>query len=129
MSPRSQPQNHVGSGLIWVALAVLLQSSALAFAKRAGLESLGGGFLQLVWNPWYAAQILALGLQAGSWIMALRALPLSLAYPFMSLVLPLNLLIARLFFGEEVRALHAAGIALIAAGIWLVCRRTGKAAP
>ena len=68
--------------------------------------------------------VFALALQAGCWIMALRKLPVSLAHPVMSLVLPLNLLAARILFREEVRALHVVGNVLIVCGIWMLGRQT-----
>ena len=64
--------------------------------------------------------LLSLVLQAAFWLNALRHLPLSIAYPFMSLVLPLNLLLSSVFFGEAIRAEHIAGIVVIATGVFII---------
>lgn len=107
---------------LWIAGSVLLQSVAASFSKQAGLTSRGCEVMFIVWNPWYAAQIIALALQAVCWIMALRRFPLSFAYPFMSLIFPINIACSWLFFREEVRFLHAAGIVFIVCGVWIIAR-------
>ena len=108
--------------LFWVGGSVLLQSVATTLGKQAGLESVGGGVLVLVLNPWYVGMLVALGLQAVFWFSALRRIELSVAYPFMSLVLPLNLLFAHGVFGEPIAWNHMVGVLIIACGIVVVSR-------
>lgn len=112
-------------GLTCVSVAIVCQSAAAALGKQAGLWSAGRPLAAVVLNPWYVASLAALGLQAVVWIMALRQLPLSFAYPFMSLVLPLNLLLAVWLFGETTAWNHFAGIAIVVCGVTLVSRETG----
>jgi drug/metabolite transporter (DMT)-like permease len=109
-----------------VGAAILLQSSAMCFAKQAGLVSSGKGVAALVINPWYLAEIAALGFQALCWIMALRKLPLSFAYPFMSLVFVVNLLFAGLIFREEVHMYNGVGIMFIVCGVTLIAQDVPK---
>jgi drug/metabolite transporter (DMT)-like permease len=106
----------------WIALCVLLRSGASACAKQAGVVSAGKAPLAMVANPWYAAEIGFLVVQALCWVMALRRFPLSFAYPFMSLVIGVNLAWAWLFFGEPVRVGHGAAILVIILGVALVAR-------
>jgi drug/metabolite transporter (DMT)-like permease len=109
--------SEIGIGIAWAMAAVVLQSAAAVFVKLAGLASVGLGLSGLLINPWLAAIFAALGTQAACWILALRKLPLSFAYPFMSLVLPLNLFAAYFFFGERIGLANLSGMALIVAGI------------
>ncbi len=110
--------------LLCVACSVLLQSLATIFGKQAGVVSAGHGIFDLVINPWYIALLFALGLQAIVWIEALRRLPLSYAYPFMSLVLPLNLLFANVVFGEAIAWNHLIGLLFIVTGVAVVLRES-----
>lgn len=104
-------------GAIYVGLAIILQSAGAGFGKVAAAWSVGHGLLGLVINPWYVCSLAALVGQAIAWMLALRELPLSMAYSFMSLVLPLNLFIAVGLFRETVEWNHAVGIALLSLGV------------
>lgn len=109
--------SEIGIGIAWAIQAAVFQSAAAVFGKLAGLASAGQGLAGLLINPWLAAIFAALGAQAICWILALRQLPLSLAYPFMSLVLPLNLFASYFFFGECIGLANLLGMALIVSGI------------
>jgi len=105
---------------IGIGLSVGLQTSAVVFSKFAGLYSADKGLSALVVNPWYVATMAALALQALVWTLVLRKVPVSLAYPFMSLVFPMSLVCAFLILGEKVGSAHVLGTALICAGVALV---------
>lgn len=107
-------------GFIWIFLSVLSQAAAAIFAKKAALVSYGGGWAAIVLNGWYMLELMALFCQACCWIMALRNFPLSFAYPFMSLVIGLNLLSAWLFFGEAIAKNHVIGICFVIIGVILI---------
>lgn len=106
-----------------VALCIILQSAAIVCAKYAGSISLGGGVASIIINPWYAGQLAALGMQTICWILVLRRLPLSFVYPFMSLVFPLNLVLAWLFFQEKVQFNHIVGTILIICGVVIIAMK------
>lgn len=112
-------------GLIWIFLSVLLQTAASVFGKQAALASYGSHPVALVLNIWYILELVAVFFQACCWIMALRKFSLSFAYPFMSLVLGLNLLSGWLFFDELITLNHLVGGVFISLGILLVNRRAG----
>ena len=119
MSDRASP-GHPSPAIglwawVWVGAAVLLRSSAAVFAKGAALA--GVTTLDSVRSPLYAAALVCLFLQALSWTMALRKIPLTLAYPFMSAVLGLNLLAAHMIFGERIALGHLVGVGLAGLGI------------
>ena len=113
------PQNS-----LWIAASVLLQCAAMACIKMAGGSGGGEGPLSFVFNPWYASALGFLALQALCWISAIRQLPLSFAYPFMSLTFPINLLVAHTVFHETVVRHHIAGTVLIVLGVVIIARET-----
>jgi len=100
---------------VWVAAAVVLRSSAAVFAKGAAVT--GATTLDSIESLLYLAALACLALQAFCWTLALRRIPLTVAYPFMSAVLGLNLLAAWLIFGERISLGHVVGVGLAALGI------------
>ena len=56
------------------------------------------------------------------WIMALSRVPVSIAYPMLSIGYVVNALIAWQWFGEALAAQKMAGIAFIIVGVYLVAR-------
>lgn len=112
--------NH--PGVFLVAAAIVLQSTAAALSKQAGIESAANGFSLAIINPWYLISLAALALQMILWILALRVLPLSTAYPCMSLALPLNLALSVLIFGEMVYWNHIVGMTVLTVGVVLVSK-------
>lgn len=56
----------------------------------------------------------------GLWILALRNIPLTIAYPFMALSFAIVPLLALVLFDERVRHSYFAGVALIVAGTIII---------
>ena len=56
------------------------------------------------------------------WIMGLSRVPVSVAYPMLSIGYVINALAAWWLFGEQIGAQKIAGIAFIILGVWLVAR-------
>lgn len=111
-----------------IALAVILRSLAAILAKQAALFSVGGGVTSLVINPWLAAEVVVLGLQAITWSVVLRRAPLTYAYPFLGLAFAINLAAAWLIFDETIRLQHICGVAIIILGVLVMGIETGRAA-
>ena len=109
-----------GSGLKWLLATILIQCAVVIFAKKAGLESLDGSLTKIIFNFWYLALLCSFSVQAITWIMALRSIPISIAYPWVSMVIPINLLNSWLLFDEAVLWTHIAGVFFIVSGIVLV---------
>jgi undecaprenyl phosphate-alpha-L-ara4N flippase subunit ArnE len=124
MQAEARTGSSVSLGYLLLAGAVLFRATASLCAKTAGLGSAEGGPAAIVANPWYYGQLAALILQAVCWILTLRRLPLSIAYPFTSLALVINLVTARVVFHETVQALQVAAIVIICAGVVLISWRT-----
>jgi len=109
-------------GWLFVGAAVLARSITFVFAKMAAISSTGKALWALALNPWYVGEIAALSLQALAWTLALRRLPLTLAYPFTSLVYGVNLASAHFVFGESINLVHVIGMSVIMAGVTLSSR-------
>ena len=71
----------------------------------------------LVLNPWVISGFLAAFLASLAWMAALTKLPLSSAYPFMSLTFVLVIFFSGIFFSEAITALKIIGVALILLGV------------
>ena len=56
------------------------------------------------------------------WILALSRVPVSVAYPMLSIGYVVNLLAAWALFAEQITLQRVAGIGVIVAGCWLVAR-------
>lgn len=112
----------------WITLTIVFKSAAAALMKQAADAGTAGG-PEGILNPWFLAALIALFLQAVAWIFALRRLPLSRAYPFLSLVFGVNLAVAWALFDEAVTAQHMAGVALIIAGVIVMSPRPAPEVP
>jgi len=84
--------------------------SALAVAQK----------LMLVPAFWLA--LLAYGVSVLTWIVGLSRVPVSQAYPMLSLGYVLTALIAWQWLNEPISAMRWAGIGVIIVGVWLVSR-------
>lgn len=92
--------------------------------KLAGLYSAAhpGAVAGFVRNPWLWA---AVGAAAGGifcWLLTLRRMPLSAAYPWTALVYVLTPLAGVRLFAEVLNGRYAIGIAFILAGVLLTSR-------
>jgi multidrug transporter EmrE-like cation transporter len=56
------------------------------------------------------------------WILALSRVPVSIAYPMLSIGYVVNLVAAWALFAEQITLQRVAGIGVIVAGCWLVAR-------
>ena len=91
----------------------VLAAGALPEATMERLRFL----LLLFLDPWVMSALAAAVLAAAFWIAAMTRLPLSLAYPMVSLAFVLVLVASGLFFHEPITPLKIAGTALIILGI------------
>ncbi|WP_414499354.1 EamA family transporter [Zymobacter sp. IVIA_12111.31 C1] len=94
----------------------LMQKQAVHWwAARPELQQ--AGLLRRLLNPWLIAGIGALGCGMLCWLGVLHTVPLSLAYPMLSLNFVLVAVAARWLFGETLSWRYLGGLALIMAGI------------
>lgn len=99
--------------MIYLFLAVIAQTTALILGKTAGLNYTGfSRYLSIE----YIGSLTALMGQALVWQQALKKYPLSIAYPFMSIVFLIIPAVSYLVFNEQISSGQIAGAILIAAG-------------
>jgi multidrug transporter EmrE-like cation transporter len=77
---------------------------------------------RLVTEPHIVAGMACYVMSLGVWIMGLSRVPVSVAYPMLSIGYVVNALAAWWLFGESFSAQKLAGIATIIVGVWLVAR-------
>ena len=79
-----------------------------------------GDLKAMLVSPWLWGAIVALGCAMLLWLLVLQHLPVSVAYPMLSLNFVFVTLAARYFFSEPTDLRHWLGIGLIMAGIVLL---------
>lgn len=111
-------------GVVLNALAQLLlkkganQLGPNPFADRSWIESASAVFSQ--WPYWLGFTFYGISLVV--WIIALTRVPVTIAYPMLSIGYVINALIARFWLGETLAATGWLGIAFICLGVTLVAR-------
>ena len=110
---------------------VLLNAAAQLLLK-AGTNALG--VLTLTRDGWpdtllrmatqghFIAGVVLYGASVVVWIFGLSRVPVSMAYPMLSLGYVINAVAAHYLFGEAVTATRWLGIGFIVLGVWLVAR-------
>ncbi len=65
------------------------------------------------------------GISLVVWIAALARVPVTVAYPMLSIGYVVNAVIARYWLGEQLSMTGWAGIGFICLGVWLIARQAG----
>lgn len=78
--------------------------------------------LKLAFEPHIMGGMVCYAVSLVVWIMALSRVPVSIAYPMLSIGYILNAAIAHFWLGEAVTATRMAGIGIIALGVFVVAR-------
>lgn len=111
---------------VYIAMTVLLTVYGQIVIKwqaaLAGTLPVGGGekllfLLRLVLNPWVASGLFAAFLASLTWMAAMTKLPLSHAYPFMSMAFVLVMFLSAFIFHEPLTWTKAIGMVCIVVGI------------
>ena len=115
-------------GIVWLLVSVCLSSLGHLSLKLAALrlpDRLEWNRLLplLVSNPWLPVGVSLHVLALGLWLVGLRQVELSIAYPFIALGLVLVTLLSWSVLGEPLRASQWLGIALVATGVIVVAAR------
>jgi multidrug transporter EmrE-like cation transporter len=112
--------------LISVALSsgsqIILKYGMTTPAVQQALQShqLGPIFQNVALSPFVLGGLFCFGLSAVVWLFVLSQIPLSSAYPFVSIGICVTVLAGYAMFGESVSALTLAGVAAIILGIIMV---------
>jgi len=113
--------------LAWIVASVLCSSIAHFALKQGALRlNLGGGpasaLLRLGTNGWLISGAMLHALALALWVVGLRHVELSVAYPFIALGFVLVSLLSWLFLNEALGAARVTGMMLIASGVVLIAR-------
>ena len=112
------------TGVVLNALAQLLLKAGtnaigvIAFTRDNWLP-LG---TRMALEPHFIGGVACYGLSLVVWIIGLSRVPVSIAYPLLSLGYVLNAIGAHYLLGENLSAARIGGIGLIIVGVWLVAR-------
>src|SRR5262245_3101097 len=110
---------------------VMLNAGAQLLLK-AGTNALGvititrdnwtGEFERMALEPHFIAGVTCYGVSLIVWILGLSRVPVSIAYPMLSLGYVVNAIAAHYLLGEAVTLGRWLGIGFIVLGVWLVAR-------
>jgi len=113
-------------------MAGVLLNAAAQLALKAGTNRVGEfAFaldnvvpigMRLATNPFILGGLACYVVSVVVWIMALSRVPVSVAYPMLSVGYIVNAVAAWLLFGESITAQKLVGIAFIIVGVFLVAR-------
>jgi multidrug transporter EmrE-like cation transporter len=119
------------SGFSFLMAGVLLNAVAQLLLK-AGTNVLGvitltrdnwtGEFSRMAVEPHFIAGAACYAISLIVWILGLSRVPVSIAYPMLSIGYVINAIAAYYLFGEAVTLTRWTGIAFIVLGVWLVAR-------
>jgi multidrug transporter EmrE-like cation transporter len=121
--------NAVSLSLI---LAGVLLNAAAQLCLKAGTNAIGHfNFtldnlipigMRIAFQPWIIGGLSCYVISVVVWIMALSRVPVSVAYPMLSIGYIVNAFIAHFWFGEALAAQKLLGIGFIVVGVVLVAR-------
>ena len=107
---------------------VLCMTSSQVLLKFAGQHSaIHAGVIDgFVFNPWLWASLGASIGGIGFWLLTLRRLPLSAAYPWTALIYFMTPLAGVWFFADRLTVPYIIGLAFVLVGVLLTTRRTNS---
>jgi len=86
------------------------------------LANLGPVGWKLASSPFILGGVACYVVSLVVWILALSRVPVSVAYPMLSIGYVVNAVAAAMLFGESLAAQKLVGIGFIVVGVWLVAR-------
>jgi small multidrug resistance pump len=101
-----------------LALGILLGLAAQLILKHGAMG--GGSIVAQFLSPWTIGGLALYGIAAFFYVLALRAIPVSVAFPSVALSYVLVALLGNLWFGEAITVPHVGGIVLIVIGVGLL---------
>jgi len=101
-----------------LALGILVGIAAQLLLKQGAMG--GGNLIAQFLNPYTIGGLALYGIAAFFYVVALRAIPVSVAFPSVALSYVLVALLGNLWFGEPLGVAHLAGILLIVVGVGLL---------
>ena len=119
------------SAFLFLLTGVLLNAAAQLLLKsgtnRTGVITLtadgwAATLMQMATQGYFIAGIAFYAVSVLVWILGLSRVPVSMAYPLLSLGYVVNAVAAQYLFGEAVTVTRWLGIGFIVVGVWLVAK-------
>lgn len=110
---------------LFIILSIFFQSLSGVFSKYAVITLQENTLISILSNVFFLLSLGCLFLQAAVWQQALIHYPISYAYPFMSLVNFVVLLLSAILFQEGITPGNITGLILISIGITTLSRNGG----
>ncbi len=105
---------------LWLGVGILLGVAGQIILK-VGAETSGDGLAQFL-SPWTIGGLGVYFLAAITYIVAIKKIPISLAYPSVSISYAIVAVLAHVLWREPLTWQHWAGIVLIGSGIFVMFR-------
>ena len=105
----------------WFILAGVLLNATAQLLLKAGTNAMPLG-LRLAIEPHILAGLACYVISVVVWVVALSRVPVSIAYPMLSIGYVVNALAAWALLGEALTPMRMAGIAVIVVGVFMVAR-------
>lgn len=110
----------------FIALAVVFKSLGAISGKCAAITLPEVTIISIITNIFYIFTLVCLFIQAIVWQQALMHYPLSFAYPFISIVNFIVLIVSAILFHEGITPMNVVGMAIISVGITVLSRNNGE---
>ena len=101
---------------------ILLKHGMVSVGKISSLASAPSMLLTAFMNPMVLAGLAVFGISAISWLVVLSRVPLSIAYPMVSLGYVFVVIFSWLVFKETVKPITLMGCLMIGIGVFLIAR-------
>ena len=113
-------QNAFLNSFVLIIFFIVLRTVSQIFLKQVALGPGGASYFALFFDPlFYLAGMIYLA-QAMVWLIILKRLPLSFAYPFTSVTLITIMISGAVFFGEAITLGNVLGTVIIIAGVIVI---------
>ena len=108
--------------LFIVGCIVFTVAGQLLIKKGAMAQPEGQAIYRFFFDPYILAGLASAVIASMSWMKALQHLPLSRAYPFMSISFPVVAILASFLFSETVKPTQWVGLSVILLGLYIGSR-------
>ena len=121
--------NQLVFGLVFILITIMSTISGQLMVKKGMLQNKLSGIHNIfetlingLINPWVIAGLFMAVIGAFAWILTLSRLPLSFAYPFLSITFPVVVIASSMIFKENVSWNTYIGLTFIIVGIIIASR-------
>jgi multidrug transporter EmrE-like cation transporter len=112
----------LASLMLGASAQLLLRKGMLVMAAQSPATNVVALVSSVVTNPWLWIGLFCYGASMGPWLFVLSRLPVSVAYPMVSMGYIIAALMGWLFLNESVTPFRIAGILLICVGVAVIAR-------